>query len=69
VDGVVTTGAETEPVLASRKVFAASTTDEVVEFKVPPTTLSRPMAHCAIPVQEHVFILIQPFLLRFTHET
>jgi hypothetical protein len=30
VDCVVTTGAETDPVLASRKVFAAATTDEVV---------------------------------------
>ena len=30
VDCVVATGAETDPVLASRKVFAASTTDDVV---------------------------------------
>jgi hypothetical protein len=30
VDCVVTTGTETEPILASRKVFAASTTDDVV---------------------------------------
>jgi hypothetical protein len=54
--------AESQPIAAARQVLPASAANDMVQFKATTPAASRPMAHSAARVEEHVVLLRQTFI-------